>query len=690
MYKSSFWEEERIMDTLLRRVSELADSQPDKPAVVFKKERLSFAQLRDKAAAIGSALFAMGIRPGDRVLFTALSKPEMAAVYLGCQYAGAVSVFIDKNSTPENALAIYDDADAVLFLTDRKIPCDDEKYRIHSLKSIYTQEWEGEFIPVHIPEREELSEILFTTGTTGKPKGVMLSYRAVYHILSNTIHGVGIREDDVVLLPVPLHHSFALRVLRAVLYAGASVVLQNGFVFAREIENNLEAFHCTGMAAVPVSMEIIRGQMQDHFADIMGRFRFIEIGAGSLTVEQRKRLTRTLPDTVLYNTWGSSETGGVFFLNVTETAEDVQKVRSLGKPIAGIEVRVVAEDGTPSASDAAHPGRMSLKGNMEMSGYWKNPALSAETLEDGWLLTSDLVWQDEEGFIYMLGRSDDLINVGGDKVSPIEVEGFASEYPHLSDCACIGVPDTTGHLGEVPALFLVAKDSQYSDSDLKIFLSSRMEPYKVPVHFISVEEIPRNRMKKIDRKALRTLWNAGGENSLMNPVMQAILSRRSIRRFTDRPIEPAILEMILKAGYHAPSGHNMQTWRFTVLTDPDSILVLKKAAEEAAKAEKVPFYGFDNPKVLILISNDERNPDGCQDCSCAAENIFLAAFSYGIASSWLNPLMKLRHVRPVCDLLTGYGIPQNHIVWCMAALGYSDAEGSRLAKKKDVIYFVDR
>ena len=114
------------------------------------------------------------------------------------------------------------------------------------------------------------------------------------------------------------------------------------------------------------------------------------------------------------------------------------------------------------------------------------------------------------------------------------------------------MPDTTGHLGEVPALFLVAKDSQYSDSDLKIFLSSRMEPYKVPVHFISVEEIPRNRMKKIDRKALRTLWNAGGENSLMNPVMQAILSRRSIRRFTDRPIEPAILEMILKAGYHAP------------------------------------------------------------------------------------------------------------------------------------------
>lgn len=327
---------------------------------------------------------------------------------------------------------------------------------------------------------------------------------------------------------------------------------------------------------------------------------------------------------------------------------------------------------------------------MEMSGYWDNPELSEETLKDGWLLTSDLVYQDEDGYIYMLGRSDDLINVGGDKVSPVEVESYASEYPHISDCACIGVPDTTGHLGEVPALFVVVKDAAYSEADIKVYLSSRMENCKVPVHYISVEEIPRNRMKKIDRKALKNLFAQIGEESLLNPVMQALLSRRSIRRFTDKPIESRYLDMILKAGYHAPSGHNLQTWRFTVLTDPDHIARLKEAAKEAASSRKVPFYGFENPQCLILISNDERNQDGCQDCSCAAENIFLAAYSYGIASSWLNPLMTLRHVRPVEGVLDELGIPQNHIVWCMAALGYAASEGTKLAKKKDVIYFADK
>ena len=678
------------IQTLLGRVAELAETQPDRPAVSFRTETLTYAALLAKAAGIAAALTQMGIRPGDRVLFTALSKPEMAACYLGLSHIGAVSVFIDKNSTPQNALAVYDDAEAVLFLTDRPLGEIDAHYRIASLKSIYADAQDKQAPARYQPEPEELSEILFTTGTTGKPKGVMLSYRSVYHILTNTVRGIGIREDDVILLPLPLNHSFALRVLRAVLYQGACVVLQNGFVFAREVEKNIDQFHCTGFAGVPVSMEILRGQMQDHFEEIMGRFRYIEIGAGSLTVEQRKRLTRTLPDTVIYNTWGSSETGGVFFLNVTEAAKDENQVRSLGKPLPGIEVRVEGEDGTPIVTDPEHPGKMSLKGDMEMVGYWHNETATAETLKDGWLVTSDLVYQDAEGFVYMLGRSDDLINVGGDKVSPIEVEGFASEYPHLSDCACIGVPDPGSGLGEVPALFVVAKDAGYSPDGLKVYLSSKVEKCKVPVHYVSVEEIPRNRMKKIDRKALRKLWYEMGEDSLMNPVIQAILSRRSIRKFTDREIDPRVLDMILKGGYHAPSGHNMQTWRFTVLTDAASIRKLKEAAREAAAANKVGFYGFDEPKCLILISNDERNPDGCQDCSAAAENIFLAAYSYGIASCWLNPLMTLRHAAPVADVLTGFGIPENHVVWCAAALGYTETEGSKLAKKKDVIHFVDK
>lgn len=428
--------------------------------------------------------------------------------------------------------------------------------------------------------------------------------------------------------------------------------------------------------------------MQGKFAEIMGQFRYIEAGAGSLTIEQRKRLVQLLPNTTIYNTWGSSESGGALFVNVSEIASDPQKVSSIGKPLEGIRIRVLDEQGKEMPhSDKEHPGRMSLKGDMQMAGYWNRPELTEETLRDGWLLTGDMVYTDEDGYVYMLGRADDIINVGGEKVSPIEVENVACEYPHISECACIGIPDPEEILGFVPALYVVVKDNVYSQEELHTYLASRLERYKLPAQYVPIQELPRNRMQKIDRKALKKMWKERGSQSLMNPVIQAILTRRSIRKFKEDVIPRDILDMILRAGYYAPSGHNMQTWRFTVIEDRNKIARLKEATIQTAKEHNVYCYGFENPACIILISNDERNHDGCQDASCAAENIFLAAQSYGIGSVWLNPLMTLRNEEPVKRILDEFGIPARHIVWCMAALGYP-LEGTLLAKKKDVVVYI--
>lgn len=679
-----------MFDTLIRRVFELAGSQPDKTAVVFKKDSLTYRMLADKIRAAGASLAGMGVNRGDRVLFTALSKPEMVVAYLGIQYIGAVAVFVDKNSSPENSAAVYADAQAALFLTDKPMKDCAGQMKLASLKQLYAAEMPATIPEYTIPGQEDVAELLFTTGTTGKPKGVILSYKAVYHILSNTIEGIGITPQERLLLPLPLNHSFALRVLRALLYVGATVVLQNGFAFAKEVELNQEAFGCTAFAAVPASMELLRGQMQDEFARIMGKFRYIEIGAGSLTIEQRKRLAKQLPDTTIINTWGSSESGGALFVNVSAVASHEKQVGATGKPLPGITVRVLDENGNPmEQSDAEHPGRMALKGDMIMSGYWRRDELTAETLKDGWLVTSDMVYTDADGYVYMLGRADDIINVGGEKVSPIEVENIAGEYEQIRECACIGVNDPNGVLGQVPVLFVVTKDAEFSEAGMQTFLAARMERYKLPQHYIVLPELPRNRMGKIDRKELRRFWEAQGSNNRMNPVIQAILTRRSIRKFLDRPVPRELLDMILQAACHAPSGHNMQTWRFTVLQNPEKIAFLKETIATVAKNKKVNFYGFEQPPCLILISNDTRNPDGCQDASCAAQNIFLAAHSYGLGSVWLNALMTLCDEPQIRALLDLYGIPASHRVWCMAAVGYPAAPGVALAKKKDVVFYVD-
>ena len=680
-----------MFDTLIKRIKQHAEVRADQVAVVFKKEQLTYSELWQKIVCIGSALHDMGIRRGDRVVFTATSKPESVAVYLGIQYCGAISIYADKSGTPESIATIYSDVEAKLLLTDKPMKESAQGINIRSLKEVYQAIPAEKALEYIMPEADDIAEMLFTTGTTGKPKGVMLSYKAIHSIVCNNIQGIGIQATDRILIPLPLHHSLALRELRSGLYLGAVVILQNGFTFAKELETNVMTYGCTALVSVPASMETVRMQMQDRFAEILGRLRYIEVGAGSLSVAQRKRLTEMLPNTVIHNTWGSSETGGALFLNVSEEAQHPAHIESIGKPLPHIEVRTLDAEGQPFASSKLFPGRLTLRGDMQMSGYWQREEQTRDALRDGWLVTNDMVYLDEDGYVYMLGRADDIINVGGEKVSPIEIENAACQQEHVRECACIGVSDPEGVLGQVPVLFVVPSSNQYSESELHKYLAAKMEKCKLPQHYVVIEELPRNRMLKIDRKKLRELWENRDSMALINPVVQALLSRRSIRRFTDQKIDPAILDMILRTAYHAPSGHNMQSWKFTVLESAGSIERLKKAAAEAAKTNsKVHFYGFDNPTAVIMISNDARNPDGCQDSSCAAENIMLAAHSYGIGSAWINALVSLRDVEPIKSLLDEYGVPEGHTVWATVVLGYPFSESNMLAKKSNVINYIDR
>lgn len=686
-----------MFDTLLHKIGELACLQPDKAAVIFKKESLSYKELYRKALSICGQLETMGILPGDRICFSAVSKPEMVAAYLGIHACGAVAVFLDKGSTPEHVIDIYHSAGAKLLLTDKSMKELGSSCVIASLREVYAKDGtEGNIIN---RDADDLAEILFTTGTTGKPKGVMLSFKAVYHILMNTLRGCGYSDETVMLLPLPLNHSFALRILRAVLYAGGTIVLQNGFTFAKEAENNILNFQCNAIACVPASYELMKSQMQDAFPIVMSNLSSFEAGAGSLSIAQRRDLVRMLPNVRFMNVWGSSESGGAIFCNVNEVAADDGAVGSLGKPIKGVEVCFLYEDAPfdqPEMlrgrladyqvnTDAAHPGRMAVKGNMLMSGYWNDPVKTAETLIDGWLITGDLAYVDEHKNIHMLGRADDIIKMGGENISPVELENIVEQNETIRECACIGVPDEL--LGQIPVLFIITR-KDFDEVTFKSWLSGQIEHTKLPQKIIRLDEIPRNRMGKIDRKELHKLWDNRETLDLMNPVIDTILARRSIRKFTDQDIPREMLNLILKCGYHAPSGHNMQSWRFTVLTKGQDILQLKLASSIAAKNKKIAMYGFENPKAIILVSNDSRNPDGCQDASCAAENMMLAAQSFGLGSVWLNMLMTLRNESPVKELLDSYGIPENHIVWAAVALGWTVAEGARLQKKENVVVYI--
>jgi len=680
-----------MYQTIVEAVLAHAGKDPDKLAVGFKKNRITYGLLKKQMEAFAASLKDIyNIEKGDIVMLSAVSKPDYIVAWLAIQFLGAVSVPLDKTAKEANIQDIYEFIAPKLLLTDSKFNIEQES-GIHktSLKALYSkavqavENKEGTESAYQLPEMETVAEMLFTTGTTGKPKGAMLTYHNIYASTHNTWKGINMQSSDRVLIPLPLNHSVGMRVLRTILYIGASAVIQNGFTFAKELEVNITEYECTGLVSVPASIEVVYRQMQDKFSDIMGRLRYMEFGAGSLSYDMKKKLVKALPNTIIYNTWGSTETGGAIFLNVSEYPD---KLTSIGKPINGVELKVVDENGnTIEARDINTAGRMVLRGQMQMAGYYHAPEQTAETLVDGWLYTNDIVYTDGDDYVYMLGRADDIINVGGEKVSPVEVENIAAEFEEIRECACIGVDDPEGILGKVPVLYVALEGAEFHKEELIKFLAERMERYKMPQHYVLIQKLPRNRMNKLNRKELYQLWKNNGALERMNDTIRTILNRRSIREFTDQSISRADLEMIVQCGIYAPSGHNLQTWRFTVIQDQNQISRLKETAARVAKEKNVYFYGFQNPNTMILISNDRKNKNAIQDSACAAENMMLAAQSYGIGSVWQNTLHQISDEPKIRELLREYEIPDTHIVWTALLLGYPMQPGKLLAKKMDVV-----
>jgi long-chain acyl-CoA synthetase len=662
---------------------------------------------------------------GDRVLYRGYSRPSAVAALLAIQWIRGTAVPLDPQAAPEAVHAVYIETEASCLLSDR--PADQKlpDMRCMSLQDLYENavpmnlsfEDPGPYPAVnHLVENsagsrtdaEEIGEILFTSGSTGKPKGVMLSRKALYHIMKNTAEGIGFREEDVLLLPLPLYHSFGLRELSASLYRGALVVLQNGFTFSGDLQENLRRYACTRFATVPAGIELLRKQLGSRFYETMHGFKSIEVSAGALSPAQRSWLVHTLPDTVIWNVWGSSETGGALFLNVTEAVLSgiPQRIKAAGKPCPGVKVKIIP--------DAERCGRLALQGSMLLSGYWKQPERTAGTLQNGWCITGDAAEIDADGYVHLLGRADSMINMGGEKIAPYEIETAAEESGLLSECACIGVPDPQNILGEVPILLCVPRDTDDFMNRMNHFLRVRLSEKRMPRYLLALDVLPRNAAGKINRAALLQIWNernpvregekrptlsseTGGSQD-NNPVIRAILTRKSIRHFTDQSIPKEVIDLLLRAACQAPSGHNLQTWHFTVLQRAQTIRILRECTTETVQEKRtegdlrLQFFGWNNPACLILISNDRRNPDGCQDASCAAENLFLAAHSLGIGSVWLNTLMTISDVPRIRALLDGYGIPGQHIVWCTAALGYPDHTAEQAAqpqRRKDVIRFAD-
>ena len=486
------------LQPVFRQLQEHAESAPDARAIQSGTLAISYAELAARISATAAALAArMGVGPGDRVIMMAESNADFVCAYFATHSIGAVCVPLDPHVAVPHLRDIVERVSPQLVISETPLP----SQAGITFDELASHEDGGAAVEPAPIDIEQTADILFTTGTTGRPKGVILSHRALATACAHINEFIGMQPEAVEVLPLPLSHSFGLGRVRCVLASGAALVLVPGFVNASRIFEALANYGATGFASVPTGIDILLGDRGKALSRFSEQLRYIEIGSSAMPLEQKRLLMNLLPNTRICMHYGLTEASRSAYLSFHD---DEGKLESIGLPSPRVEMRIVDEAGNV-AEDGVN-GHIEVRGGHLFTGYWQDPELTAETLHDGWLRTGDLGRRDDEGYYYLQARFSDIINVGGRKVSPQEIEQILATHPAIAESACVGIPDPQGISGEMVSAFLVAKpacENLPGFPELAKLLRQTLEPYKIPRKFTWIDEIPRSSSGKVLRRLLK-------------------------------------------------------------------------------------------------------------------------------------------------------------------------------------------
>lgn len=486
-----------MSSTLVARLLKRARQTPEHLAIIAGEQTVTYGELRQRILAAAAELGSLGVRAGDGVVLAASGTPAFAYGYFATHLVGAVAVPLDPQA-PDSRLAHVAgrvQPKAVFAARAYEHPTLGPVRAIDDLAELKdtVDEPEG-------PQLDDLADLLFTTGTSGAPKGVMLTHRNILAAANNINNVLENDDTDREVVPLPLSHSFGLGRLRCNVLAGGTVILVGGFKLPGEILNAMQRWKATGFAVVPAGMAVLVRFGKDELAGFADQLKYMEFGSAPMPLATKQLLIEILPRTRVWMHYGLTEASRCTFIEFHDSQDHLD---SIGRPTPNVEVRVVDEGNHDVAPGT--PGEIIVKGGMVTAGYWQDPERTKSTLVDGWLRTGDLGHRDEQGYIYLHGRKGDMINVGGFNVSPVEVEEVLGTHPAIAQGACIGIPDPSEVSGEVVKVFLVARNGEAKPSrrELIEWLKPRLEPYKLPAKIEWVDSLPKTGSGKLQRGVLR-------------------------------------------------------------------------------------------------------------------------------------------------------------------------------------------
>lgn len=458
-----------------------------------------------------------GICKGDRVALVSMNELETLVLFFALRRLGAILVPLNYRWTSREIQEALEDCDPRLFLyqdiyreTVRNI--EERPGSSLRLQSLYigpgalfeapleseTHFPEGSFDETYHGEESDPCMILYTSGTTGKPKGAVLSQGMTFWNSINTTWRLNLSNSDSAVVSLPLFHTGAWNVLTTpFLHRGGCILLTKKFESSK-ILGLCQNFQTSILFGLPTTMDMMARDPSFDKTDLSS-LRFAVVGGEPMPIQLIQKWHSK--GIAIRQGYGLTEFGPNVFSLGEEDA--VRKIGSIGFPNFNVEAKIIDAQG--HALGPNQIGELALKGPMAMSGYWNNPQATAETLRGGWLFTGDLVKKDEEGFFYVVGRKKEMYKSGGENVYPAEVERILRQHKEVTEAVVIGVPDLKW--GEVGLAFISSSQGLDSLESLQRHCSENLAKFKIPKYFRFLRSLPRSETGKINRLALKQAWN---------------------------------------------------------------------------------------------------------------------------------------------------------------------------------------
>ncbi|MEW8406205.1 MAG: class I adenylate-forming enzyme family protein [Candidatus Thiodiazotropha taylori] len=501
---------------LIDRFTTIADSYPDKLAIADASGQYSYRQLQEKIAQVAGYLAAAGLKKGDRVAMVVTNSANYAAVFYAIWAAGGVTVALNTQAKARDILNWTTHSNAGWLFVDQghgefaeiaaRLDQDIELISVAAPKSepptVAHTPWsriiQNQGSMPEIPlSPGDLASIIYTSGTTGSPKGVTLSHANLSANVDSIQQYLQLSSEDSILNVLPFYYSYGNSVLHTHLAVGGSLILENNLVYPHRVVERIANEAVSGFSGVPSTFALLLGRVNLSDYDL-SKLRYLTQAGGAMAPALADKLLAALPETQIFIMYGQTEaTARLTYLPPEQIRE---KRGSIGIAIPNTTIEVRDKQGNVAPPGVT--GEICASGENIMQGYWRDTQKSAQVLKDGWLYTGDLAHTDEDGYLYIDGRSSDMIKSGANRISPKEIEEVIQELDSVLEVAVVGVPDEM--LGEIIKAFIVPKDAQQTDKKvIQRHCKQNLAIYKIPKSIEFISKLPKTASGKIQKFQLQ-------------------------------------------------------------------------------------------------------------------------------------------------------------------------------------------